>query len=636
MPPRLRTLTPKAVLAHKKRKKSETHEISEDEEGPCPSQHYWLLRELPVAQAFLEKWVEEGEVGVGVFYLISHASDSEDTSAGKIMMGCALCRDHYKNKKPPNIQDRTWAWANGVGCHGRKLEALKSHVSAAMHAVAVVKQVAVGQKADIKACISDANAAKREVMEKLFRIIFHIATTNRPLSDYVPLRNLHVRNGVEEMDLEPSNGKGLLSQPTANYTSEEFIGEALECLAAICRQNLGHLIRADETFLLALLADASQDVAVHEVLLLYLRWLRNGEPQETFLGAVRLGLPSEPDLETFALALQPPVHLKKSTPSRQGDYRMKGGVNQCRVITQYLDSKRCKQVFPGGFPFPALRHLGLDGVSSNMSERVGLASCLQRYQTQVPFVPRPVPLQVQHCTGHQWDLTVHAAWNAVPYLVDTMDPALTECWLWVSQSAVRSTKLKEVAEALDVTGTIKKAAGRWLSRDKSIERLRTSRPALVAELKHDARESEQKARAQGIQTIITSFMFVCTLYFLSDVMPALTVFCKTLQKVDLSLEGVLAAYQMTRATLQGFKVNLNSMPFLRRFVVALSAGNIADVVLPRRADHVDHRACVGDHLSKWDKAVRGPFLGHLTQLLFEMFNKTEPTLRAMLLLVTPV
>ena len=106
------------------------------------------------------------------------------------------------------------------------------------------------------------------------------------------------------------------------------------------------------------------------------------------------------------------------------------------------------------------------------------------------------------------------------YLQKTMDPILTECYLWVSSSAVRSTKLKEVAEVLGVTGTVKKAAGRWLSRDNSINRLRTSRPALVAELEHDSKESEQKARAQGIQK---GFMFAASLYFLSDIMPQFTI-----------------------------------------------------------------------------------------------------------------
>jgi hypothetical protein len=44
-------------------------------------------------------------------------------------------------------------------------------------------------------------------------------------------------------------------------------------------------------------------------------------------------------------------------------------------------------------------------------------------------------------------------------------------------------------------------------------------------------------------------------------------------------------------------------------------------------------------MHKWDNAVRVPFLGHLTQVLFEVFNEAEPTVsftvKALLLVTTP-
>ena len=154
---------------------------------------------------------------------------------------------------------------------------------------------------------------------------------------------------------------------------------------------------------------------------------------------------------------------------------------------------------------------------------------------------------------------------------------------------------------------------------------------------HDSREAEQKARASGILTIVTSFMFVCTLYFLSDVMPQLTIFCKTLQAVDITLEGVLAAYDVTRATLVSYKTDIKNMPFLRRFAASVLDGTCQDVKLPTLfpSPSPEYRACVADNLSKWDKPVRVPFLGHLTQKLFEVFNNTKPTLMALLSLAKP-
>ncbi len=91
-----------------------------------------------------------------------------------------------------------------------------------------------------------------------------------------------------------------------------------------------------------------------EVLLLYICWLQNGQPQDTFLGAMRLELEDVKEFEAFAASLEPPVELKKSTPSSQGDYRLKCGVNEARLVIKYLNSARCRQLFPDGFPYEAL------------------------------------------------------------------------------------------------------------------------------------------------------------------------------------------------------------------------------------------------------------------------------------------
>ena len=114
-------------------------------------------------------------------------------------------------------------------------------------------------------------------------------------------------------------------------------------------------------------------------------------------------------------------------------------------------------------------------------------------------------------------------------------------------------------------------------------------------------------------------------------MPQLTIFCKTLQAVDISLEGVLAAYQLTRATLHAYKSGIDNMPLLRRFVASVMTGGVLNLTLP-----TDFRACVADQVSKWDKAVRVPFLGHMVLELFDVFDKMEPVMKALLLLTTPL
>ena len=60
---------------------------------------------------------------------------------------------------------------------------------------------------------------------------------------------------------------------------------------------------------------------------------------------------------------------------------------------------------------------------------------------------------MQHCYPHQLDLLVHATWDAVPYLCKVMDPMAKEIYLYIAASAVRATGLKQLAEAMDVTGS---------------------------------------------------------------------------------------------------------------------------------------------------------------------------------------
>ncbi len=91
-------------------------------------------------------------------------------------------------------------------------------------------------------------------------------------------------------------------------------------------------------------------------------------------------------------------------------------------------------------------------------------------------------------------------------------------------------------------------------------------------------EAEQKARANGILSCITSFKFVATLYFLSDVMPQLSIFFKTLQYVDINVEGVLHAYDLIRTILTRYQAGIDSMSFTKRFVAALQQSVLCHVI----------------------------------------------------------
>ena len=116
-------------------------------------------------------------------------------------------------------------------------------------------------------------------------------------------------------------------------------------------------------------------------------------------------------------------------------------------------------------------------------------------------------------------------------------------------------------------------------------------------------------------------------------MPQLTIFCKALQSEDISLEGVLVTYQVTRATFLDYKADIKNMPFLRRFVASVLSGSVPNLLLPTLAlpESSEYRACVAGLMHKiWDSAVRVPCLGHLARELFEVFSEAEPTVKPLL------
>ena len=78
------------------------------------------------------------------------------------------------------------------------------------------------------------------------------------------------------------------------------------------------------------------------------------------------------------------------------------------------------------------------------------------------------------------------------------------------------------------------------------------------------------------------------------------------------------------------------MPFLRRFVASVVAGEVSDLKLPILMSAGE--ACVAEKMNEWDKAVRVPFLGHMTRERFELFDAVEPTMKAgaLLALTSPV
>ena len=61
----------------------------------------------------------------------------------------------------------------------------------------------------------------------------------------------------------------------------------------------------------------------------------------------------------------------------------------------------------------------------------------------------------------------------------------------------------------------------------------------------------------------------------------------------------------------GYKKDISKLPFTRRFISALSLGQVPNLDLPvsREDDEEAYRVCIAKEIAAWDQQVRVPFLG---------------------------
>ncbi len=89
-----------------------------------------------------------------------------------------------------------------------------------------------------------------EAVREIFRILLYVAQKRRPLSDVNDLRNLHAINGNTDLSLEPHIG--VISDPSANYTSESVLQEMLAIAAEQVDLITSRMLKNSDVFALIL------------------------------------------------------------------------------------------------------------------------------------------------------------------------------------------------------------------------------------------------------------------------------------------------------------------------------------------------------------------------------------------------
>jgi hypothetical protein len=124
------------------------------------------------------------------------------------------------------------SWASEVGCTTRKRNKWAAHRESNSHRAVVNVDTQDSAKTGIVAQSLGAKQRLDNAVRAIYRLILYVAQKKRPLSDVNDLRALHSIDGNTDLSLDPH--VGVLSDPSANYTSEVTLQEMLALDVCVC------------------------------------------------------------------------------------------------------------------------------------------------------------------------------------------------------------------------------------------------------------------------------------------------------------------------------------------------------------------------------------------------------------------
>ena len=265
------------------------------------------------------------------------------------------------------------------------------------------------------------------------------------------------------------------------YRNDKACKEFIVAISDQFKNEIGEQLQRAQ--FLGVMADSATDVGVQEVEDVYVRYLKDGEPVNTFVG------------------LRPCPHAKAPGITE--------AVNS--AMSDVCHNWREKVVA-----------LGTDGAPVMVGEVEGVFALLKR------DIPHLVKV---HCIAHRLELAFADTVKAIPELEEAKS-ILQGIWkhYYYSPKAVR--ELKEVAESMQVRAykAVKADGTRWVPHLKRALDLLLSKNyyTVVGHLPHtsQARDASitMQGRASNYCQKLVSFKFLLFLHLLLDIVTAITIF----------------------------------------------------------------------------------------------------------------
>ncbi len=162
-----------------------------------------------------------------------------------------------------------------------------------------------------------------------------------------------------------------------------------------------------------------------------------------------------------------------------------------------------------------MRGMGTDGAATMMGRHNGVIARLKT------ITPSAIGV---HCAAHRLNSTSTQAGNSVSYVKKFSD-IICQLYDFFDNSAVRTAGLEASGKLLAPCST------RWLSTERSVNRLKKCFISVVLSLQREA-EERSDAKAVGLNSLVTEYRFVCTMLLLCDALPHVVHLSKCVQTAD--------------------------------------------------------------------------------------------------------
>ncbi|XP_068719463.1 zinc finger protein 862-like [Montipora capricornis] len=428
-------------------------------------------------------------------------------------MFCSVCEDR------PNLSDSSSAFVSG-SCVNFRLDSLRSHAGSVGHqrAADAFRIAANPREAVIPWALRRLNKEVALKLEKRFDIAYFVAKMEMSFTTYPHLCLLEEKHAVE------------LGQ---TYRNDKACKDFIVAISDQFKNEIGEQLQRAQ--FLGVMADSATDVGVREVedVYMYVRYLKDGEPVNTFVG------------------LRPCPNAKAPGITE--------AVNS--AMRDVCDNWKEKAVT-----------LGTDGAAVMVGEVGGVFALLKR------DIPHLIKV---HCIAHRLELAFADTVKAIPELVEAKT-MLQGIWKHYHYSPKAVRELKELAESMQVRAykAVKADGTRWVPHLKRALDVLLSKNyyAVVSHLQHTSQARDASITMQGRSSNyckkLVNYKFLLFLHLLLDihVVTAISKLSLQFQEDKMSISQLQDKVNALSSMLDSFKVRAGE--YLNSFQEEVSDGNL--------------------------------------------------------------